>query len=62
MVAAAYVECDIVVPALTQPFAYGVHAFGGKSGPCVNGANLPVPCAGAPLAYAGYPYADGLYG
>merc|ERR550519_1692317 len=28
-----------------------------ESAPCVNGLNLPVPCAGAPLAYAGLPYA-----
>jgi len=54
--------CAQVVPALTHPYAYGVHAFGGKSAPCVNAANLPVPCAGAPLAYAGLPYAAGLYG
>merc|ERR1719483_1407529 len=32
------------------------------SAPCVNSANVAVPCAGAPLAYAGYPYAAGLYG
>merc|ERR1739847_129362 len=47
---------------LAHPYAYGVHAFGGKSAPCVNAANLPVPCAGAPLAYAGYPYAPVAYG
>ena len=47
---------------LTAPYAYGLHAFGGKSAPCVNALNLPVPCAGAPLAYAGLPYAAGLYG
>merc|ERR1712027_127436 len=29
------------------PYAYGVHAFAGKSAPCVNAANVPVPCAGA---------------
>merc|ERR1719297_733416 len=44
------------------PYAYGLHAFAGKSAPCVNGANEPVPCAGAPLAYAGYPYAPVAYG
>lgn len=33
-------------------------AFGGKSAPCVNAANQAVPCAGAPLAYAGYPYGE----
>jgi len=47
---------------LGAPYAYGAYAFGGKSAPCVNAANVPVPCAGAPLAYAGYPYAAGLYG
>jgi len=47
---------------LGHPYAYGAYAFGGKSAPCVNAANAPVPCAGAPLAYAGYPYAAGLYG
>merc|ERR1719237_1463431 len=54
---AAVASADVVNPALTLPYAYGVHAFGGKSAPCVNGLNLPVPCAGAPLAYAGLPYA-----
>ena len=44
------------------PYAYGLHAFAGKSAPCVNAANVPVPCAGAPLAYAGYPYAPVAYG
>merc|ERR1711874_590593 len=39
---------------LGLPYAYGAYAFGGKSAPCVNAANVPVPCAGAPLAYAGY--------
>merc|ERR1719427_2636325 len=52
---AAVASADVVNPALTVPYAYGVHAFGGKSAPCVNAANLPVPCAGAPLAYAGLP-------
>jgi len=47
---------------LGHPYAYGAYAFGGKSAPCVNSANVAVPCAGAPLAYAGYPYAAGLYG
>merc|ERR1712117_642721 len=41
------------------PYAYGVHAFAGKSAPCVNAANVPVPCAGAPYAYSGYPYGLG---
>ena len=31
------------------PYSYGHHF-------CVNAANQAVPCAGAPLAYAGYPY------
>merc|ERR1711970_107609 len=53
---------DVVDPRLTAPYAYGLDTFGGKSAPCVNGANLPVPCAGAPLAYAGYPYAPVAYG
>jgi len=55
--AVAAVSAQVVVPHLTTPYAYGLHAFGGKSAPCVNAANLPVPCAGAPLAYAGYPFA-----
>merc|ERR1719483_317246 len=59
---AAVASADVVNPALTLPYAYGVHAFGGKSAPCVNGLNLPVPCAGAPLAYAGLPYAAGPFG
>merc|ERR1712001_101014 len=59
---AAVASADVVNPALTVPYAYGVHAFGGKSAPCVNGLNLPVPCAGAPLAYAGLPYAAGPFG
>merc|ERR1719427_2087005 len=59
---AAVASADVVNPALTVPYAYGVHAFGGKSAPCVNAANLPVPCAGAPLAYAGLPYAAGPLG
>ena len=59
---AAVASADVVNPALTIPYAYGVHAFGGKSAPCVNGLNLPVPCAGAPLAYAGLPYAAGPFG
>merc|ERR1712001_73427 len=59
---AAYAQVDVVDPRLTAPFAYGLHTFGGKSAPCVNAANVPVPCAGAPLAYAGYPYAPVAYG
>merc|ERR1711892_1105358 len=45
---------------LGHPYAYGAYAFGGKSAPCVNSLNAAVPCAGAPLAYAGYPYGAGL--
>merc|ERR1739844_791484 len=60
LVAACMAEADPQVLAL--PYAYGLHTFGGKSAPCVNAANLPVPCAGAPLAYAGYPYAPVAYG
>merc|ERR1739840_70395 len=64
LVAAVVAEAD---PALFYsgygyPYAYGLHAFAGKSAPCVNAANEPVPCAGAPLAYAGYPYAPVAYG
>merc|ERR1712001_642825 len=59
---AAYAQVDVVDPRLTAPYAYGLDTFGGKSAPCVNGANLPVPCAGAPLAYAGDPYAPVAYG
>merc|ERR1712142_1319914 len=64
LVAAVMAEAD---PALFYagygyPYAYGLHAFAGKSAPCVNAANEPVPCAGAPLAYAGYPYAPVAYG
>jgi len=70
LVAAVYGEAE-ADPALLYggfgyglglPYAYGAYAFGCKSAPCVNAANVPVPCAGAPLAYAGYPYAHGLYG
>ena len=41
-----------------QLIANPYFAFGGKSAPCVNAANQAVPCAGAPLAYAGYPYGE----
>merc|ERR1711970_1426991 len=70
LVAAVYGEAE-ADPALLYggfgyglglPYAYGAYAFGGKSAPCANAANVPVPCAGAPLAYAGFPYAHGLYG
>merc|ERR1711971_1413379 len=56
LVAACMAEAD---PQLLHP---GYFAFGGKSAPCVNAANQAVPCAGAPLAYAGYPYAPVAYG
>merc|ERR1712061_243792 len=49
---AAYAQVDVVDPRLTAPYAYGLDTFGGKS----------APCAGAPLAYAGYPYAPVAYG
>lgn len=48
----------VVYAGYGYPYAYGFHSFGGKSAPCVNAANVPVPCAGAPLAYAGYPYGE----
>merc|ERR1712215_338461 len=55
------------------PYALG-YGLGLKSAPCVNAANVPVPCAGkrkrdadadpallyGGYAYAGYPYAYGL--
>merc|ERR1712038_67939 len=64
LVAAAMAEADpaVVYAGYGYPYAYGFHSFGGKSAPCVNAANVPVPCAGAPLAYAGYPYAPVAYG
>ena len=43
-----------------QLIAHPYFAFGGKSAPCVNAANQAVPCAGAPLAYAGYPYGEDI--
>merc|ERR1712141_866698 len=60
LVAACMAEADPQL--LAHPYAYGLATFGGKSAPCVNAANIPVPCAGAPLAYAGYPYAPVAYG
>merc|ERR1712001_421117 len=64
LVAAAMAEADpaVVYAGYGYPYAYGLHTFAGKSAPCVNAANEPVPCAGAPLAYAGYPYAPVAYG
>merc|ERR1712066_139179 len=63
LVAAAMAEADpaVVYAGYGYPYAYGLHTFAGKSAPCVNAANEPVPCAGAPLAYAGYPYAPVAY-
>merc|ERR1712193_547921 len=63
LVAAAYCEAD------ADPYyaAYGyaglpVAYAGLKSAPCVNAANVPVPCAAGYAAH-GYPYAyGGLYG
>merc|ERR1712061_713858 len=64
LVAAAMAEADpaVVYAGYGYPYTYGLHAFAGKSAPCVNSANQAVPCAGAPLAYAGYPYAPVAYG
>merc|ERR1719362_2394010 len=39
---------------------YAVPAVVGKSAPCVNAANVPVPCNGA-HAVVGYPYTYGLH-
>ena len=50
----------VVYAGYGYPYAYGLHTFGGKSAPCVNAANQAVPCAGAPLAYAGYPYGEDI--
>merc|ERR1712029_1210079 len=60
----AEAEADpaLVYAGYGYPYAYGLHAFAGKFAPCVNAANQAVPCAGAPLAYAGYPYAPVAYG
>merc|ERR1712227_708038 len=55
-------DADAYYAPYFAPYAYGAYTFGGKSAPCVNAANVPVPCAGAPLAYAGYPYAAHYYG
>ena len=49
------------------PYAYGHYAHYGKSAPCVNAANVPVPCQhgysalAAPAVYGGYHHA-GYYG
>merc|ERR1712001_720391 len=59
----SFVVASALVAACSAQLVHpGYFAFGGKSAPCVNAANLPVPCAGAPLAYAGYPYAPVAYG
>lgn len=63
--AAVYAEAE-ADPALLYaglPYAYGAYGVAAlKSAPCVNAANVPVPCAAgyAGYAYAGLPYA--LYG
>merc|ERR1711902_186704 len=64
LVAACMAEADpaVVYAGYGYPYAYGFHSFGGKSAPCVNAANVPVPCAGAPYAYHGYPYGLGYHG
>merc|ERR1711990_519506 len=56
------VASALVAACSAQLIAHPYFAFGGKSAPCVNAANQAVPCAGAPLAYAGYPYAPVAYG
>merc|ERR1711973_388516 len=58
----AEADADAFYSPYALPYAYGAYTFGGKSAPCVNAANIPVPCAGAPLAYHGYRYAYGGYG
>jgi hypothetical protein len=59
LVAAVYAEAEAEAdPALLYaglPYAYGLAApF--KSAPCVNAANVPVPCAAGYAGYAGYGY------
>merc|ERR1712186_87477 len=56
------VASALVAACSAQLIAHPYFAFGGKSAPCVNAANQAVPCVGAPLAYAGYPYAPVAYG
>merc|ERR1712001_661663 len=56
------VASALVAACSAQLIGHPYFAFGGKSAPCVNAANQAVPCAGAPLAYAGYPYAPVAYG
>ena len=58
----AEADADAYYAPYFAPYAYGAYTFGGKSAPCVNAANVPVPCAGAPYAYHGYPYAAHYYG
>merc|ERR1719270_2043525 len=58
----AEADADAYYAPYFAPYAYGAYTFGGKSAPCVNAANVPVPCAGAPYAYHGYPYSHtGLF-
>ena len=58
--AEAEADADALYGYYGYPYAYGYATFGGKSAPCVNAANQAVPCAGAPLAYAGYPYGENI--
>merc|ERR1712227_1034782 len=60
----AAVSADADADAYYAPyFGLGAYAYG-KSAPCVNAANVPVPCAGGYSAYGyyGYPYAAHYYG
>merc|ERR1712212_756166 len=62
LVAAAYGAADAEADAALLYGAYGYGlplAYGAKSAPCVNAANVPVPCAGGAYGYAGWPYAYG---
>merc|ERR1712058_152640 len=67
LVAAAMADAD---PLYLGAYPYAVGAYAGypyavglKSAPCVNAANIPVPCAGKkkreaePYIYGAYPYA-----
>ena len=47
------------------PYAYGAYGLAAtpfKSAPCVNAANIPVPCAAASYGYAAYASPYALYG
>jgi len=68
LVAAVYAEAEadpaLLYTGLGLPYAYGAYGLAAtpfKSAPCVNAANVPVPCAAGNIAYAAYasPY---LYG